>query len=300
MQHLVQYDSPVHYEQPVYTDPAFPIVFHRDMMDDTRHTIYTNWHAGIELLYCIQGSGELLYGSEIAPFGVGDLVVVTSNVIHSLRLTTEPCVYYCMIVEPSFLAAHSFPHGEVRFSPVVRDEQVLAVFRRIIDCFLEKDAYYKPLVASQTLMLFVHLLRQHTVPEDAGQTVGERRSQRIIMQAIAYIREHLHEPIHLERLSRHVGMSKYYFCRQFLTYTGTSVTYHINALKCDFARKLLRENGFNVSEAAHYLGFQNLSYFSKLYKKHIGILPSQELLTKAAMDKRGEVYGLLRAMNDSL
>lgn len=291
-------NQPVQYEQPVYSDPGFPIMFHTDFMDEGRRAIYTNWHTGIELLYCLEGTGQVWYGSEIADFGPGDLVSIGSNIIHTLHLTGTHCIYHCMIVEPFFLKAHGFSVADMRFVPVIRDPNAHRLFEAAAETLVQMDALYKPLVLAQVLMLFVRLVKAHTLPLAQDGPDGARKGQDTIMQALDYIREHLCEPIRLDQLCRHVGMSKYYLCRQFLAYTGTSVIHHINALKCDFARKLILENGFNVSEAAHHLGFQNLSYFSKLYRKHVGTLPSQAASDRAIRAKRGEVYGILKGITD--
>jgi len=61
----------------------------------------------------------------------------------------------------------------------------------------------------------------------------------------------------------------------FRAYTGMPVIHYINTLRCDYARKLITENGCNVSEAALMVGISNLPYFTRLYKRHMGVLPSK-------------------------
>ncbi|EOU1921198.1 helix-turn-helix domain-containing protein, partial [Clostridium perfringens] len=45
------------------------------------------------------------------------------------------------------------------------------------------------------------------------------------------------------------------------------------------ARNLILYNGYTISESAYKSGFNNLSYFSKTYKKYMGLLPSEEKIT---------------------
>lgn len=280
----------VQYEQPEYSDWGFPIVFHSDYMDQSRKSIYTNWHIGIEVLYCTQGRGRVLRDSQEESFGPGDLVIIDSNVIHALHLADVRCDYYCMIIEPAFLGAHGFEMEQLRIQTVVRDADAIGHYQKVIDSFARMDAFHKPVVLTSVLLLFLRLLRHYRGAAPAPPRPGANRSHHIIVEALNYIREHLSEPMCIEQISRHVGMSKYYFCRQFLAYTGTTITHHINTLKCDMARKLLRENGFNVSEAAHHLGFTNLSYFSKLYRKHVGVLPSVEQRQREDRATRNNVF----------
>jgi len=71
-----------------------------------------------------------------------------------------------------------------------------------------------------------------------------------------------------------VGISKFYLCREFKAYTGSSILQTVNLLRCTQA-KLLIEGGATVSQAALSCGFDNLSYFSRTFKKLMGALPSR-------------------------
>jgi AraC-like DNA-binding protein len=58
--------------------------------------------------------------------------------------------------------------------------------------------------------------------------------------------------------------------------TGKTLVEYINIVRCEHARELLSSGSFNVGESAEQCGFQDISYFSRIYKKYIGILPSEE------------------------
>jgi len=56
--------------------------------------------------------------------------------------------------------------------------------------------------------------------------------------------------------------------------TNVSIFEFLNSHRCSEAKKLLRQE-HTVSEAAFACGFENLSYFSRTYKKYIGVLPNK-------------------------
>lgn len=264
------------YEKPAYNDPNFPIIFHEDYMTTARPSVYPHWHTGVELLYCIKGTGKLLQGSGSTVFTAGDLVVINSNAIHTLHMVQSPCLYYCLNVDPALLAPFGlFVQDDTHFSPIVKNDKPIGYFKLIVAAFENRDLYHRSRVMANVLMLFVELLLGHTLSVPLRREQNQK-NQQMVISALDYIRQNITQSITVDEVSRHVGMSKYYFSRQFSAYTGMSVLHTINALKCNHARKLIQEKGFNVSEAAHHLGFQNLSYFSRLYKKHQGILPSKE------------------------
>jgi AraC-like DNA-binding protein len=72
------------------------------------------------------------------------------------------------------------------------------------------------------------------------------------------------------------GMSEAGFRRLFGEYTGCSPVEYRNDLRLERARLLLQSGEYNVSEAAEAVGFTNLSFFIRLYKKKFGHTPKKE------------------------
>lgn len=290
----------IQYEEPLYCDPSFPVSFHADAMDEARRSVYANWHTGIELLLCYAGSACLVSGTRISRFSAGDLVVIESNALHAIYAESPECVYDCLAVEPSFLLSCGVPLGEVRFSSVVRDARASAIFGEIAQEFRgERDWLYKAAVLGSLLRLFAILCRDHATKAAAGGDEAALRQQAAMQRALEYVRAHLSEPIRLDELCRHVGVSKYYFCRLFHTFTELSPMKFINMLRCDYARRLMTEGRQNVAEAARAVGVENLSYFTRMYKKYMGRLPSEDAAGREKRDRKGEVIGILGTQRDA-
>ena len=76
-----------------------------------------------------------------------------------------------------------------------------------------------------------------------------------------------------ERMARAMGMSKFYLCREFKRATGQTVIEYVNSYRIQKAAQLI-SGGYTVSEAARACGFENMSFFTKTFKKYLGCLPS--------------------------
>jgi AraC-like DNA-binding protein len=274
------------YESPVYDDPSFPIVFHRDAMNEKRPSVYANWHKGIEVLYCVSGSGQLLVNAETIPFAAGDILAIDSNALHSLSATGR-CDYYCMIVEPEALARYGLP-TEKSISSRVERPDLAFLYQTIIAEMEAQRPFYKCAVMGFVLCLFAELYRMRVSAEKDAASHISTAAYEGLLQALSYIRTHFREKISIDTLCRNVGMSKYYFCRTFKRYTGFSPIRYINTLKCNHARKLLISGVANVSEAALAVGIENLSYFSRLYRNIIGSSPSDDALFKERRRKAAD------------
>ena len=91
------------------------------------------------------------------------------------------------------------------------------------------------------------------------------------------IEENYSENITINDIGKAVGLSPSYLCACFRNATKTSINRYLNNIRCNEAKRLLTEENISVTEAATQCGFNNMSYFSRMYRNIIGELPSQTL-----------------------
>ena len=84
------------------------------------------------------------------------------------------------------------------------------------------------------------------------------------------------EKITLEEVASSVYMSSNYFSSYFRKVTNISFSDYVTRMRINHARELLRETDKNVTEIAMECGFNNISNFYRLYKKHVGKPPKDE------------------------
>ncbi|WP_420871916.1 helix-turn-helix domain-containing protein [Cohnella rhizosphaerae] len=71
----------------------------------------------------------------------------------------------------------------------------------------------------------------------------------------------------------HINSS--YFSRLFKRETGYNFIQYVTNAKMERAKELLARSNISVEEVAARLGYENKSYFAKLFKKHIGGTPGE-------------------------
>jgi len=97
---------------------------------------------------------------------------------------------------------------------------------------------------------------------------------RDIERAIDFVEKRLSEPISLDEVARESGFSKFHFTRLFKSHTGmTFKTYH-NLKRIEKAGRLLKQGDLSVSEVCYELGFNDLSYFDRVFRRFTGRCPS--------------------------
>ncbi len=95
-----------------------------------------------------------------------------------------------------------------------------------------------------------------------------------VQKAMDLIDHHYTESLRLEDLARACGMSKFHFSRMFKAKSGFSFKEYLNRVRIAAAKRVLREKGRNVSEACFAVGFNDLSYFSRVFRASEGVSPS--------------------------
>ena len=109
---------------------------------------------------------------------------------------------------------------------------------------------------------------------------------RNLHNALDYIHEHFTEELSLDTLSEISGLSKSYFRKLFLDKYSVSPLQYVLNLRLNKASELLKTGLFSVSEVSVLSGFNDVSYFSKYYKKKTGKSP------KSMMQKDEDVNTL--------
>lgn len=97
----------------------------------------------------------------------------------------------------------------------------------------------------------------------------------IVRQACNYVIEHIDEKIGLASISDALGISKNYFCSLFKQETGDNFLNYVTQMKMQRAKYLLKEKNMRIYEVSNYLGYLDTTYFTKLFKKYVGMTPHE-------------------------
>ncbi len=254
-------------------DKESPYVFHLDKLEN--NASYAHWHENLELLYIVSGGGHVITDNVSVAVRAGQVAVINSNHIHTM--IPEPAMsYYCLIVDKVFLESFGFYVEETVFERLVDSAGASRIFRGIIREIEQKKKFYESQVKADIVSLLVCLSRDHTAfrPGISDSTAGRKLAA--VKEVLRYLQKHYREPVALQDVADAVGFNKYYISHLFKEIVGCSMVHYINYLRCSCAKSLLSSEKYTVSEVAELCGFENLSYFSKTYKKHMSLLPREQ------------------------
>ena len=90
-----------------------------------------------------------------------------------------------------------------------------------------------------------------------------------------YIREHIHEPLDRETLANIAGFSVPHFHRVFTARVGESAISYVRRVRLERAARKLRMGAVDITEVALAAGYDSHAAFSKAFKQHFGLSPSE-------------------------
>ncbi|WP_051001725.1 AraC family transcriptional regulator [Herbaspirillum sp. YR522] len=107
---------------------------------------------------------------------------------------------------------------------------------------------------------------------DAGD--GRGNNALLIRQVQQFIDEHLEQHHDLDTLCRQFHLSRRHLTRLFRDIASESVVDYTNRRRVEQAQRLIGERGMSVLQAGLAVGIESPSYLARLFKKHLGLLPS--------------------------
>ena len=140
---------------------------------------------------------------------------------------------------------------------------------------LEKEMEQRYEAANSVADLFNRLterLVNAMMDWQVGKSAEESRPIRI---ARKFIHQHYAEPLTLQMLSDHVSLNATYFSSAFKRETGQTFLDYVTRVRVDAAKELLADTDMGISDIAERVGYQDIKYFYKRFRKFAGLGPKE-------------------------
>lgn len=202
--------------------------------------------------YVLRGKGILYARGGVHPVHAGQAFVILPGEVTTYQADMEDPWYYRWIGFDGTLSA--------RFSqlpPVLTLPEML--FGRMMHLSTQPSmAEY--LLAGELFSLYAHLFTDN------------RDGSTHVRRVENYIRSNYMHPIRVERIAASLNLDRRYLSRLFKEETGFSIQEYLIGVRLEEAERLLLQ-GCSVKEAAHLAGYEDVTNFSKMFKKRTGKTP---------------------------
>lgn len=145
---------------------------------------------------------------------------------------------------------------------------VLHLFTKMIEIVKASHIGYPQQISGITLQILglINTKANYSGPTNSPDEI-------LIAKAKHIMQESFETKLNMEELALELPMGYSSFRKKFKQINGESPNQYLLNLRLDKAQYLLNMTGLNISEIGHQIGFDNVFYFSKLFKKKFGISP---------------------------
>jgi len=235
-----------------------------------------NWAIGetmidfIDLTYIIEGKATYIIDGQPYDVEKGDLLCIPKN---SRRAAiTDSC--NLMVNFAANFQFYDLKGEDAKLPfPVVSkvgvQDELISLYKELSIEWLRKSPGYKIKVQA----IFLSILHRYFTMiyyKSYSDPVDSR-----IQKALNYIHDHYLNPITLDDLAILTGLNPIYFGNLFKKYMGVSVKRYINQVRINQSENMLLTGEFLVREVALKCGFEDMFYFSKVFKEVKGFSPSK-------------------------
>lgn len=268
-------------EQKTHGTPHFPLEYYYVDEKHPQYVMPLHWHSEFEVLRVKRGRLAIYLNNEVYDLREGDVIFIPSGTLH--RGEPRDCAYDCAVFDLRIASGYSSSRVSELIQPLISsDAEVDHICHGAEGCAVElletveKTEPLYELKASSLVSELIYLLYSSGAV-NKSQTEDKRITHRraLMTLLIDKIEREYTGRITLADLAEIVGMNEKYLCRFFKSFTGQTPIDYINRLRVDRACFDMTVNKMNVTEAAYESGFNELSYFSKIFKKYKGMTPGQ-------------------------
>ena len=284
LEQYIQYHESKLHEQPGFSYNTYLCTIPDDFVKVDLH-----WHEQMEIIYIKRGSGTISVNLKPLKVSAGCIVPILPGELHAIagdaeeRMEYENIIFSLSILdstdENDWCRANviqALEKGTLHFSRPIRPGSGLhAAASEALDkadLISEMHASGYPLLLKSCLFQLLFSLYTHKTAENAVQASPYGQTMKKI---ILYVREHFPEKITIEDAAAAVEYSPSHFMRFFRQETGHTFIEYLNEYRLAYAGYLLKESSEPVGSIASRCGFDNFSYFIRLFRRKYGLSPKE-------------------------
>lgn len=261
------------------------------------YNLWTHFHDYFQIWYV--SKGEFIHTVDNRPYTIrkGDLFVVAPFTLHSIHVESDRemeiigCEFMPGFVnerfddqtaDQAFFDAgylEHFWHNDCTAQSQmtldgVTEGRIRNLMLEMLSEYERRTPFFQMVLKSNLLVMLSIIIRQ--VNGDVVRA-GFEKSEKyldIMTRVVDYIHTNVHEDIKLEHVCTIANMSKSTFCSLFKEWTGKTFNRYLIDLRILNAMTLLQRPTLSVTDVCYATGFNELSYFCRIFKKYTGISPN--------------------------
>ena len=285
---ILEYEN--YQEKILHGDPLFPYITYLCSIPLDFGYVPMHWHDEMEIIAVKKGKGRITVDTVSYPVEEGDILAVFPGQLHAISCGNgERMEYENIIFHPNMLISKKTDTCNTDYLvPLLSGNVSLPLlytpdsphYAEISACIDANDEIcktypsgYQLFIKGQLFLLFYILFHKCSTKEPSGK--DRSKSLEKMKLILKYVENNYMEKITIEDIANEVGLSQSHFMKYFKNTMGTSFVDYLNEYRLTMASRLLISSDSSILAIASEVGFENLSYFNRIFKKRFGQTPRE-------------------------
>ena len=231
-----------------------------------------------KMIVVMNGRASFRSGEKSGMLGQGDVLITSvenAASVVSLLPITQTVVFFYVALQ----AAHvSYVNGNWQIAaarlPIQgkRHIESMALIQHQIE---QLQLAWKQENQDQTALQVLFMKLWRAVSTSISQTERQPNRHALLLGIAEHMKQHFAETFQIEEMARYSGMTPTVFYQQFKEVTSLTPLQYINRKRMEKACELLAEGRLTIPEVASEVGYRDVYYFSRMFKKGIGVPPNR-------------------------
>lgn len=283
---ILEYES--YQEKISHGNPLFPYNTYLCSIPLDFSDVALHWHDEMEIIYVKRGTGIITIDLKQYVVTAGTIALIIPGQLHSIeQYEQEKMEYENIMFHPDILISRKTDVcSNDYFSPLLTGNVSVPslytpqspYYTEIVVCIDANDEIcktypegYQLFIKSQLFMLFYILFNKCCLKEAPKKDIKSLEKMKVILK---YIENHYKDKITIEDIANEAGISQSHLMKYFKNTMGTSFIGYLNEYRLTMASRLLVSSDSSILDIAAEVGFDNLSYFNRTFKKKFTMTPS--------------------------
>lgn len=272
-------------------------------IDVRKHPRYIHFpkhrHDFIEINYVLKGQLSEWVGEDKLNLVEGELLLLNQHVEHELSVCDTGDLIVNFIIDPKFFD-HMFQDLQLEsasnsisnflmsglFNPTkkgsylyykIKDVETIQVkILAMIEEMLNRDIFSEARLKFQMGLLLIELMEHASSVVSATDRIYEQQQ---LLHVLNYIENNFRNA-RLDEIAENLRVNSYQLSKQVKKWTNKTFIILLQERRIREAKELLFKSDALIEDIAHAIGYENLSYFYRLFKQQVGVTPREYRLRK--------------------
>ena len=281
------------YEHKQHGTFEFPYIIYHTIIPDFIHSYPLHWHDEIEFILIRKGQVILTLNKTLIHAVKGDIILIPPGTLHAIdRDQSHTAEYYNIVFDlkllgqdtPSDFCFYRYikPYLDDKVSLPYHLPQTHTIYPKLYHSLttlieihhsdhLGAELYIK----SQLFYIFWLLEPLQSQIKPSSQSQYHISQIQKIKDLLLFIHANYASPLTLKEAADFCSYSPSYFSKFFKSFTGMTLIEYLNSYRLKKAGDLLLTTSMSIIEISERTGFENHSYFIRLFRKHYQTTPKQ-------------------------